>query len=76
MKSMTAQQTLNVSGGQDDSFGELFVELIKVVFNISDTNSTNIDYGYNNTTYYPHSGYGNYIHNQNHNFTHYNASYY
>lgn len=74
---MTAQQTLNVSGGQDsDDFAQLFVDIIKIVFNISDTNSTNYNYGYNNTAYYNHSGYSNYNYTHNHNFTHYNASAY
>lgn len=75
MKLMTTQQSLNVSGGQDDGF-ELFLDIIKVIFNITDTNSTNYNYGYNNATYYNHSGYGNYNYTHNHNFTNFNSSYY
>lgn len=76
MKLITTQQSLNVSGGQDDDFGQFLVDIIKIVFNITDTNSTNYNYGYSNTTYYPNSGYGNYNYTHNHNFTNFNSSYY
>ncbi len=75
MKLITTQQSLNVSGGQEDSF-DLFLDIIKIIFNVTDTNSTNYNYGYHhNATHYNHTGYGHYNYTQNHNFTHYNASY-